>query len=376
MRKIFYISGTRADFGLMENTLQMIHENQKLDLGIIITGMHLLESYGDTWREIEASKLPIIAKVPVKLAGSLDGEMAIALGHQIVGITNVFAVEKPDIVLLLGDRGEMMAAALAAVHLNIPIVHIHGGERSGTVDESIRHAISKLSHYHFTSTSDARNRLIKMGENPDNIFVTGAPGLDAIHNMVFKERDELFKKYKLDPSLELNIVLFHPVVQQQLLLSEQITILLDSVVKMSSQTLVIMPNSDSGGAEIEKVINSFGKRNLIDIATHVERIDFLSLLNESQILIGNSSSGIIEAASLGTLVINVGDRQRCRDRNENLIDVPVQASAIEKAIVDIHKLKFCKYQNIYGNGGASEKICDLLSSISINNKLMEKINAY
>lgn len=375
-RKVAYITGTRADFGLMQNALQAIHCHPQLSLALIVTGMHLLPLYGDTLKDIVASGLPVAAKVPVSLSGAGGAEMAAALGNQVVGFTRALQHEAPDLVVLLGDRGEMLAGAIAALHLNIPIVHIHGGELSGTVDESIRHAVSKLAHYHFTSTEASRDRLIRMGEQRDKVFVTGAPGLDEIVAMELRPRAGLFSEYGLDPNLPLMMILFHPVVQQAEVAAQQAQTVFDAVKGYAEQALVVMPNADAGGAAIAAVIDQYTGDQRFIKAIHVPRSDFLSLLKESEMMIGNSSSGIIEAASLGTPVINIGDRQRCRERNENVIDVSVAVGEIAAAVDRVRRQGRYTGGNVYGDGQAAERIVELLATVSLDAQILEKVNAY
>ncbi|MBT8214327.1 MAG: UDP-N-acetylglucosamine 2-epimerase, partial [Acidimicrobiia bacterium] len=178
-RHITYVTGTRADFGLMRSTLELMAEDSRLSVDIVVTGMHLDPAFGRTVDEVLESGLAVAGEVPVDLGAGGAG-MANAIGQELMGITDVLGRNRPDVVMVLGDRGEMMAAALAAVHLNMPVVHLHGGERSGTVDESVRHAITKLAHFHFTATAGARDRVVAMGEDPSRVFVTGAPGLDGL----------------------------------------------------------------------------------------------------------------------------------------------------------------------------------------------------
>lgn len=376
MRKICYVTGTRADFGLMSSTLQAIHQHPDLNLGLLVTGMHLLPDYGDTLSEIVASRMPIDAMVPVSLTGGSGAEMSIALGEQLVGFTRALQENRPDILLLLGDRGEMLAGAIAALHLGIHIVHIHGGELSGTVDESIRHAITKLAHYHFSATVGSRERLIRMGEKAENVFVVGAPGLDAIYQTRLLERGPLFSRYKLDPDQSLLLVLFHPVVQQADEAQRQTVALLEAVVETGIQSLVIMPNADAGGAKIAQVIREFSNQMGINIAIHVPRDEYLSLVSHSDAMIGNSSSGIIEAASLNTPVVNVGDRQNCRERNANVIDVPPVKAMMVEAINRARQMNGQCWENVYGDGTASSRIVEHLLELSLAREVLEKVNAY
>ncbi len=376
MRKVCYISGTRADFGLMQNVLHAINVEPQLNLSVVATGMHLLPAYGETWKEVAASGCSIGAKVPVRLTGASGAEMAIALGEQIIGFTGALQKEQPDLVLLLGDRGEMMAGAIASLHLNIPVAHIHGGELSGTVDESIRHAISKLAHYHFVATEKSRERLIRMGEIADNIFVTGAPGLDSIYQAELVDRKPLFFSYDLCPDEPLWLLVFHPVVQQAGEAAQQMQILLESVADRGAQILVVMPNADAGGSAISEVISSYAEHPNIYNAVHVPRQAFLSLIAQAEVMIGNSSSGIIEAASLGTPVINIGNRQQRRERNSNVIDVAFDRIEIGAALIRAQKMKGLQWDNIYGSGDTANQIVALLKSISLSSSLLEKVNAY
>ncbi len=376
MRKILYISGTRADFGLMEESLQKIHHHPNLELGIIVTGMHLLSEYGDTSQEIENSCLNIIDKVPVSLSGGSSLEMSSALGEKIIAFSRILDREEPDLLLLLGDRGEMLAGAIAAIHLNIPIVHIHGGERSGTIDESIRHAISKFAHYHLVTTECSRERLIKMGENPEMISIIGAPGLDLINKLKVVEKQALFNRYLLNPEAPLVLVLFHPVVQQTVSLSSQVNNLLSAVLELDMQVLMLMPNSDAGGAIIKNEIDKFKNHEKLKTAVHAPRIDFLSLVSYAEVLVGNSSSGIIEAASLNTPVLNIGSRQNLRERNLNVVDVDVNKEDIRQGLNKTLAMKGVKWSNIYSNGCASDNIVQFLDELIIDHADLEKINSY
>ena len=376
MRKICYISGTRADFGLMKIALQSINLDDELDLKVIVTGMHLLSEYGDTYLEILDAGLKVLGKVKVDLSGESGAQMSIAFGQQVIGITKLLAKHSPDIVLLLGDRGEMLAGAIAALHLNIAIVHIHGGELSGTIDEPIRHAISKLSHYHFAATEPAKQRLIKMGEAADNIFVTGAPGLDELVNLARVPREVLLKKYGLEPQNQFILLIFHPVVQQAKQAAQQMRTIIDAILKFDTQILILRPNADAGSLQISGVIDSYLTNNNIKIVKHIHRNDYLSLLAEAIILAGNSSSGIIEAASLNTPVLNIGERQNNRERNNNVVDVSIDSTEIHRGLIKLYKMQNMSFTNIYGQGMTANKITELLKDISLHPKIMEKSNSY
>ena len=376
MRKICYISGTRADFGLMKYVLQKIDEDKDLNLEIIITGMHLLSEYGCTYQEIQDAGLSVISKVKVELSGRSGSQTSTALGNQIIGITNALEESKPDLVLLLGDRGEMLAGAIASLHLNLPIVHIHGGELSGTVDESIRHAISKMSHYHFAATNNSKNRLVKMGEVSDNIFVTGAPGLDEIRTANLIPKDILFDQYGIDRDKPLVLLLFHPVLQQIKDIKEQVIIILESLLSFNMQVFALMPNSDAGGEVIATILKKYQEQKKIKIMDHVTRLNFLSIMSKVDVLVGNSSCGIIEAASLKVPVVNIGSRQNLRERSNNVIDVSIDKLQIIDGINKAMSLDKSLFKNVYGDGKSSNGIVRLLKNLNLNPKILDKVNAY
>lgn len=376
MRKVIYVSGTRADFGLLSGALRLAAARKGLDLSVCVTGMHLSDEYGNTVVEIEDSGLRICARIPVPLQATTGANMARAIGRELLGMVEVFEREQPDLVLVLGDRGEMLAGALAAVHLNIPVAHVHGGELSGTIDESVRHAISKLAHYHFVATPGARQRLIRMGERPAHIFITGAPGLDGLREQVRQDRDELCRSQGFDPASPLALVVFHPVLQETNDVARQARELLDAVLACRLQALVMMPNADAGGQAIRQVLKRYHNQRQLRFMLHLPRADFVSWMAAADVMIGNSSSGIIEAASFGLPVVNVGSRQRARERGRNVVDVPPQHAPIARALRQALKRGRRRTRNIYGDGRAGERIADLLKRLPLTAELLQKSNAY
>ncbi|CAI2716998.1 UDP-N-acetylglucosamine 2-epimerase [Nitrospina watsonii] len=376
MRKFVYVSGTRADFGLLRSTLLRIHADPELDLSLSVTGMHLSEHYGNTVDEIEAAGLRIAARIPVDLTETSGGAMARALGAELTGMTDALECERPDAVLVLGDRGEQLAGALAAIHLNIPVVHLHGGERSGTVDEPVRHAISKLAHYHFVATETSRERLVRMGERTDRIFITGAPGLDGLKELATRSRQDLCAAQHLDPTQPLALVLFHPVVQEMHTLPQQTVHLMEALVESGMQAVVLMPNADAGGDRIRDVIEQFRDRERFRVVVHMPREEFVSWLAGADVMVGNSSSGIIESASFGRPVVNIGTRQTGRERSGNVIDVTAGKDAILQGIRQALEADFRAVENVYGQGDAGEKIVELLKTIPLDPAILQKSNAY
>ena len=375
-RKVCYVTGTRADFGLMRSTLAALRDSEALELSIVVTGMHLSDKYGRTADDIQAADLPISAIVEVDFESASGAEMARNLGKMTIGFVDAFLKLGPDLVLVLGDRGEMLAAALSAVHLNIPVAHIHGGERSGTIDESIRHAISRLSHFHFVSTEESCDRLIRMGEHATNVYLTGAPGLDGIEDLAVRSREALFRDAALDPNRQVALMVYHPVVQEVETGDAGAAAIIDIVLARGIQLVALKPNSDAGSEQIRTALEARAAHGDVRVVTHFPRELFVSWMAAADLMIGNSSAGIIEVASFGTPVINIGSRQHLRERNANIIDVGVDPAAIGRAIE--HALEKGRYdrRNIYGDGRTVERIVRLIESIALEPSVMMKSNAY
>jgi GDP/UDP-N,N'-diacetylbacillosamine 2-epimerase (hydrolysing) len=375
-RRLIYLSGTRADFGLMENTLQRIAATPGLAIEVAVTGTHLSSQHGNTVQEVRASGLRVCAEIPLDVSTRSASSMAVAIADCLRGMTEVLDRERPDFLLLLGDRGEMLAGAIAALHLGIPCVHIHGGERSGTVDEPVRHAISKLSTYHFVATPGSRERLARMGEDESRIFVTGAPGLDGLHQRGALSRDECLQRLGLGGDGRFVLALFHPVVQQAGSAGDQTRALLEALERVGLPVLWVEPNADAGSREILAALDQAtlpaGSRRV----THVARELFVSALRHCGVLAGNSSAGIIEAASFGTPVVNIGDRQRLRERNPNVIDVAPDTQAIERAVRAAVGRGKWPCDNLWGDGKAGERIATLLHTLPAGPDLLEKVNVY
>jgi GDP/UDP-N,N'-diacetylbacillosamine 2-epimerase (hydrolysing) len=376
MRHICYISGTRADFGLMQSTLVKLQNSEGCQLSVVATGMHLDAAYGATVDEIRTAGLNVVAEVPVPLTPANGATMARNIGTMTREFTDVLEREAPDIVLLLGDRGEMLAGAIAASHLGIIVVHIHGGERSGTVDEPVRHAISKLSHVHFTATEGAKQRLVRMGEAEDNIFVTGAPGIDGLAQMQLPTKIELFENYNLAPDRPTALFVYHPVLHEADSSGERCRIILESLIGNNVQILALKPNSDAGSENVQQTLAEFADNAQVSVQTHLPRQDFLAAMAHCDLMIGNSSAGIIEAASFGIRVINVGQRQNLRERNANVIDIADDRANIEKAISEALSIGRCAKGNIYGDGNSAEQIASLLDTLNLDHGMLAKVNSY
>jgi GDP/UDP-N,N'-diacetylbacillosamine 2-epimerase (hydrolysing) len=375
-RKICYVTGTRADFGLMQSTLRRIHQSETLELSIIVTGMHLSQEYGLTIRQIESTKFPIAARIKVEEGIATGALMAKNIGRMLIGIVEALQSIRPDIVLLLGDRGEMLAGALAAAHLNIPVVHVHGGERSGTIDESVRHAISKLAHFHFVATEESKARLVRMGEVAGHVYVVGAPGLDGLKGALRSDRETLCAGVGFDPARKIALLVYHPVLQEADKSGEYATLIVSALLAKGLQIIALNPNSDAGSAGVRTAFEVRAAASDIHLVTHLPRPEFISWLAATDVMVGNSSSGIIEAATFGTPVINVGSRQNLRQRNDNVIDVRENLmeidAALERALATFRFPKF----NVYGDGQSGNRIAELLMELDMSDRVLQKVNPY
>ncbi|MDP3270019.1 MAG: UDP-N-acetylglucosamine 2-epimerase [Legionella sp.] len=375
-RKIIYVTGTRADYGLMREVLKKLHDCKHIDFSVCVTGTHLSPIYGNTIREIEADAFRICGVIPVDVEQTTHVTMIQAIGHEILGMTEIFSREKPDIVLLLGDRGEMLAAALTAVHLNIPIVHLHGGERSGTVDEMVRHAISKLSHYHFVATEASKERLIKMGEYEHSIFVVGAPGLDEMKHYKASSRDSFLRHYNFLPDKKICLCVFHPVVQEYNDLAQQFHDMIDAALLANLQIICLQPNSDAGGQIIRNAMAQYLDHPDIRIITHLPRAEYINCMANVDVMLGNSSSGIIEAATFNLVVVNIGSRQNLREYGDNTIHVSSSLESISQGLQSALSREAKSYTNVYGDGNSSERCFNLLTSLDLDAAILSKCNAY
>jgi len=379
-RKILYITGTRADYGLMQSVLREIEKRPKLELELIVTGMHTMPEFGMTINEIKKDGFKI-HEIDATYKKDNKESMANFVGEFIQLLTKKANEITPDLILLLGDRGEMLAGAIVGAYLAIPVAHLHGGEITSTVDEFSRHAITKLAHIHLPATEKSAERIIKMGEDPSNIFIVGAPGLDSILNETLIEPAELSKKYNLDLSKPIFLMVQHPVTTEVRDAREHIRETLEAIVWLRHQTILIYPNADAGSRAMIEVIKEYEKYPVIKAFKSIPHKEYLSLMKIASVMVGNSSSGIIEAPSFGLPVVNIGSRQEGRERAENVIDVDYDKeqieTAIKKALDDENfkeKVKNCK--SPYGDGKAGVRIADILSRIKIDKKLLQKRLTY
>lgn len=375
-RKILYISGTRADYGLMRSVLLEIHNSDSLDLEIIVTGMHLMDEFGMTINEIikdgfDYQVLNAIFEDDNKYS------MAKFVGKTICILTDKIKDINPDLILLLGDRGEMLAGAIVGAYLNIPVAHFHGGDISSTVDEYNRHAITKLANIHLPATQKSANRIITMGENPEHVFVVGAPGIESILNKKLIPPEIIANKYEINLKEPLLLVVQHPVTIEFENAKNQIKITLDAISDLKLQTIIIYPNADAGGREIIDYLNTYGNHPFISIFKHIPRKEYLSLMSIASAIIGNSSSGIIEAPSFNLPAVNIGSRQDGRERAKNVLDVDYDEDQIENAIKKAIYDKDFKFliendSSPYGDGKTAYKVVKILQEIVLDERILNK----
>lgn len=379
-KKILYISGTRADYGLMRSVLKRIHECADLELEIAVTGMHIMPEFGNSITEIVSDGFRI-HEIPVVHENDTRESMSAFVGNLIVLLTEKVTDIRPDIIMLLGDRGEMLAGAIVGTYTGIPVVHIHGGEITSTVDEPVRHAITKLAHLHLPATKKSARRIIRMGEDPAQVHVVGAPGLEPVIRGEFTPKDTLIRKYHLSPAAPILLIVQHPVSGEIPEAASQMRATLEAVKDLGYQTLVIYPNADAGGRQMIAVINEFSRTPPIQAHRNIPHGDYLGLLKLASVLIGNSSSGIIEAPSFHLPVVNIGSRQRGRERGSNILDTGYTRSGIrdsvKKALEDEKFLRNVRNgTNPYGDGTASEKIVAILRRLDITAIRSQKKNFY
>lgn len=381
MRKIAIVTGTRAEYGLLYHIIKGVHEDSSMELRLIVTGMHLSPEFGLTVREIEKDGFPIAERVEMLLSSDTESSIATSMGLGMIGFAKAYERLRPDILLVLGDRFEMLSAVSASVPFRIPVAHIHGGESTeGAMDEAFRHAITKMSHFHFPATETYQKRIIQMGEKPEFVFNFGAPGIDSIGKLKLIPQKALYKNLGIPSDRPVGLVTFHPVTLESDSAGSQVSqLLLAMITKKEMFWVITMPNADTGGRVVMELMNKFASKNPDRAKTFASlgSLRYLSLMKYARLMVGNSSSGIIEAPSFELPVVNIGDRQSGRVRAENVIDVAeckksAIESAIKKALSENFRNSLTGLNNPYGNGSASEKIVETLRKVPLDGSIIKK----
>lgn len=368
------MTGSRADYGLLKNLMYLIQSDSELNLQIIVTGSHLSPKHGETYREIEDDGFQIDFKVEI-VEEKIDFlSAARSMGKAQIEISKILFENKPDLMIVLGDRYEILSAATSALLLNIPVAHLHGGEESqGAFDNSIRHAITKMSHLHFVATKKSRKRVIQMGELPEKVFNVGGLGVDAISRMEFSSQEEIEKLIGQKFGIRNLLVTFHPETISNKLPLEQIQILLEALEQNKDINLIFTGvNADPGSDEIENEIQRFIKSR--DNAIYINSLgqkNYFSAVQYCDGVIGNSSSGVLEIPTFKKATINIGDRQLGREFARSVVNCEMEIDSIANSIEKIYGKKFNKVLqktiNPYGDGGASKKIYTIIKNYNTSN---------
>ena len=380
MRKICIITGSRAEYGLLHSLLEKIKKDKNTKLQIIATCMHLLPKFGNTYKEIIKDGFKIDYKVKMPIPSSKPESITGATGLGMIGFSKAFFKLKPDLVVVLGDRFEILSASFAALSKNIPIAHIHGGESTfGAIDEAIRHSITKMSTWHFAASKVYKKRIIQMGENPKRVYLVGSLGVERIKKIKFLSKTILEKKIKFKFKKKNILITFHPETLSNKSKKESFKNLLYALKKVDDTSIIFtLPNADAGGDKIAKMIKAFTKKKKKKYIAFKSMGDklYLSTMKYSDLVIGNSSSGIIEAPCFNIPTINIGDRQQGRLQAKSIINTKLNKLTISKSLKTafLKKKKINNIKNPYEIKNTSKKIFDILKKTKIKNLIKKKFN--
>jgi UDP-N-acetylglucosamine 2-epimerase (non-hydrolysing)/GDP/UDP-N,N'-diacetylbacillosamine 2-epimerase (hydrolysing) len=376
-RRIAVVSTSRADYSHLYWPLRLLKEDPRVELKLIVMGAHLSPEFGATIHEIEKDGFAIAARIECLLSSDSDVGMAKTIGLATLSLADVLGEMRPDILLLIADRYEMLAPAAVALALRVPIAHIEGGEISeGAIDDAVRNALTKMAHLHFTSTFAARDRIIAMGEEPWRATRAGAPSLDHLRRSKLLRREEVAAKLSVQLEGSAMVIAYHPVTLAMDTLQEADE-LFAALGRVNSQLIFCYPNADAGSrALIERTTAFLAKRGNGKLFVNLDAVTYWSLLRQAQVFLGNSSSGIMETAWFAVPTVNIGERQRGRERAANVIDAPANREAVLSAIALAGSSKFREslrgMTNPYGDGTASETILEVLTSAPLGAKLLAK----
>ena len=372
------VTVARSDYGIYVPVLRRILSDPDLRLHLIVTGMHLSPEFGLTVEAIDSDGFEIGDRIEMLLSSDTPEGIAKSMGLGTMGMAQSYARKLPDILMVLGDRFEMHASALAALPFKIPVAHIHGGELTeGAIDDALRHSITKLSHLHFVSTEQYARRVIQLGEEPWRVTVSGAPSLDNLHSLKLLDAQELERQYGLNLSPPPLLVTFHPVTLEYEQTEWQMGELLGALSNIEMPVIFTMPNADTGGRAISRMIKeSVNTRALTRVVDTFGTQGYFSMMATAAAMVGNSSSGIVEAPSFKLPVVNIGTRQRGRIRPANVIDVGYDRSEILKGIKKATQPEFREslrhLENPYGRGQAADTIVERLRAVALDETLTRK----
>jgi len=378
LRTIGVVTVARSDYGIYVPVLRRILSDPDLRLHLIVTGMHLSPEFGLTVEAIDSDGFEIGDRIEMLLSSDTPEGIAKSMGLGTIGMAQSYARKRPDILMVLGDRFEMHASALAALPFKIPVAHIHGGELTeGAIDDALRHSITKLSHLHFVSTEQYARRVIQLGEEPWRVTVSGAPSLDNLHSLKLLDAQELERQYGLNLNPPPLLVTFHPVTLEYEQTEWQMGELLGALSNIEMPVIFTMPNADTGGRAISRMIKeSVNTRALTRVVDTFGTQGYFSMMATAAAMVGNSSSGIVEAPSFKLPVVNIGTRQQGRIRPANVIDVGYDRSEILKGIKKATQPEFREslrhLENPYGRGQAADTIVERLRAVALDETLTRK----
>tara|TARA_B110000196_G_scaffold218210_1_gene187468 strand:- start:2642 stop:3766 length:1125 start_codon:yes stop_codon:yes gene_type:complete len=336
IRKIVFLTGTRADFGKLASLMDIIESNDSFECHIFVTGMHTLEKYGNTFDEVQKKGYKNITIFENQTNTNLQD---IILANTVIGFSEYVKKISPDMIIVHGDRIEALAGAIVGSFNNILVSHIEGGEISGTVDELIRHAVSKLSHIHFTANDEAKERLIQLGEAKDSIFTIGSPDIEIMTSVELPTIEAVLKYYEI-PFRDFGVLIFHPITTELDTLKDQIDQIVSSLIDSNKNFIVIYPNNDNGTDIIIKKIHELENNKNFRIFPSIRFLYFLTILKHAKFILGNSSAAVREAEVFGTPAINIGSRQKNRSKNKEIINVEPKKDLILNAIQNIENIRF------------------------------------
>jgi len=378
LRIVGVVTVGRTDWSIWLPVLHELRRHPGLAVRLYATGMHLSPEFGTTIREVQEAGFEIAERIEIILSSDSPQGVAKAIGLGVLGFAQVFDHSRPDILLVMGDRFETLATVAAAMPFKIPVAHLHGGESTeGLIDELMRHAITKMSHIHFATTDLYAERIRRMGEEPWRVFVTGAPGIDAIKQTKPLSRSEFCNKYGLDSDQPFLLVTYHPVTLEFEDTALQVSRLLQALDRFKEQLVLTYPNADTAGRMVMELLRDYvASRSSAKLLINMGPLGYISAMQHAAAMVGNSSSGIIEAASLKLPVVNIGNRQRGRLKPVNVIDVGYTAAGIVAGIQQALSFEFRKglqeLVNPYGDGDASHKIAKVLGEIELGQQLISK----
>ena len=381
IKKIAVFTGTRAEYGLLKNLMHEIESSDIFELKTIVSGSHLSERFGSTWKQIESDGFKISEKIDINLSSDSSESIISSIGECLVGIGKALGVIKPHLLVVLGDRYEALAAAQSAMILGIPIAHLHGGESSeGAIDEAIRHSITKMSHLHFTAAHEYSNKVIQLGEQPSRVWNVGAMGLDNISKLKKISKKEIAKYLNIKLIDPIFLITYHPVTLDKDNQAEKLKLILSALDSFNGTNIITGINADKGNQELREICVEFCNQRPMN-SIYYENLGtdlYLNIMKLANVVVGNSSSGIIEAPFIGTPTINIGDRQKGRLKAPSVICCDCEYDSIHSAV----KLSLSKnHQKIskrkespYGNPGAAKKIINILSKTGFDNLLKKKFH--